>query len=310
MTPSIVTLTLNPALDISSTAAVIAPTHKLRCTSPVEEPGGGGLNVARVCRRLGEDTLAVVPLGGSLGRRIDELLTEEGLPHISVPIAGQSRQSMTVTQTNNGDQFRFVFPGPSLSPAEVTRCRDAVIEATRGAKCLVISGSMPGGVDGQIFGELVGALPDVKVILDTSGPALKTAMNSGAYLVKPSAKELASVVDRDLETEADVRDAALQVVRTAELQAIAVSIGPGGVIVASADGNVMRLRAPTVKVKSAVGAGDSMVAGIAVGIARGLSLEESITLGIASGTAAVLSPGTQLCDPGDVERLLPLVARA
>lgn len=310
MNPSIVTLTLNPALDVSSSAPVVAPTHKLRCTQPHEEPGGGGINVARVSRRLGEPTVAIIPLGGAVGGRVDQLLTAEGFPSVVIPIEGQTRQSITVTQTNNGDQYRFVFPGPVLSDREIKQCRDEAIKAAAGAKCVVISGSMPGGVEGYIIDDIIAALPHAKIIVDTSGPSLQRAMDSGAYLVKPSASELATAAGRQLETEADIRDAALALVTESQLQALAVSIGPGGVIVAAADGTITRLRAPTVKVKSAVGAGDSMVAGIAVGLARGLSLTDACILGTASGTATVLSDGTQLCDPADVERLLPLVSVA
>ncbi len=310
MKPSIVTLTLNPALDVSSSAPVVAPTHKLRCTQPHEEPGGGGINVARVSRRLGESTVAIIPLGGAVGGRVDQLLTAEGFPSVVIPIEGQTRQSITVTQSNNGDQYRFVFPGPVLSDQEIKQCRDEAIKAGADAKCVVISGSMPGGVEGYIIDDLIAALPHAKIIVDTSGPSLQRALSSGAYLVKPSASELATAAGRQLDTEADIRDAALELVTDSRLQALAVSIGPGGVIVAAADGTITRLRAPTVKVKSAVGAGDSMVAGIAVGLARGLSLTDACILGTASGTAAVLSDGTQLCDPDDVERLLPLVSVA
>ncbi len=310
MKPSIVTLTLNPALDVSSSVPVVAPTHKLRCTMPHEEPGGGGINVARVCRRLGEPTVAIIPLGGAVGGRIDQLLSAEAFPCVIVPIQDQTRQSITVTQSNNGDQYRFVFPGPLLSDKEIKQCRDETIKAASQAKCLVISGSMPGGVEGYIIDDLVAALPKTKIIVDTSGPSLQRAMSAGAYLVKPSASELAIAAGRQLDTEADIRDAAVELVSHSRLAALAVSIGPGGVIVAEPDGTITRLRAPSVKVKSAVGAGDSMVAGIAVGLARGLSLAEACILGTAAGTATVLTDGTQLCDPDDVERLLPLVSLA
>ncbi|MEZ5343174.1 MAG: 1-phosphofructokinase family hexose kinase [Acidimicrobiales bacterium] len=308
MSPSIVTLTLNPALDVSSAVPVVAPTHKLRCANPNEEPGGGGINVARVCSRLGEDTLAIVPLGGPVGQRVHDLLVEEGVPAVVVPINGQTRQSVTINQSSNGDQFRFVFPGPTLTSAEIDACRDAAIHAARNAKCLVVSGSMPIGVDGRIVAELAAALPGVRILVDTSGQALAESLGSTAYLAKPSANELATIVGRSLETEADILEAAVDLVQSSQLHAIAVSIGPGGVIVAMRDGGVLRFRAPTVKVRSAVGAGDSMVAGIAVGLARGLSLSESMSLGTAAGTAAVISDGSRLCDPADVARLLPLVA--
>lgn len=304
---AIVTLTLNPALDVSSSVPVVAPSHKLRCSAPQAEPGGGGINVTRVCQRLGEDSTAVVPLGGSAGLRVAALLADEGIDARSIAIAGETRESLSITEDSTGQQYRFVLPGPTLSGAEVAACRRATVETTAGARCLVVSGSFPDGADPGLVADLVGDLPDVKVVIDTSGPALQAALAAGAYLVKPSARELAQVVGRTLHTETDVADAAVEVHRRGKVEVIVASIGAGGAIVISNDG-LLRLRAPSVQVRSAVGAGDSMVAGLAVGIRRGLPIAEAAALGVAAGTATVLTEGTGLCHLDDVERLLGSVA--
>lgn len=299
----IVTLTLNPALDVSSSVPVVSPSHKLRCAMPVTEPGGGGINVARVCRRLGEPSVAVVPLGGAVGQRVGELLAAEGLEADTIAIEGQTRESISISEETTGHQYRFVLPGPALSPAEVDACIEATVAAAAGARCLVISGSMPNGVGPTIVTDLVAAVGDTRVLVDTSGPALSAALSSGAYLVKPSARELALVVGRTLDTEADVTDAAVEVHRDNQVDVIVASIGAGGAIVVD-DRGIHRLRAPSVQVRSAVGAGDSMVAGMAVGLQRGLSADRATALGVAAGTAAVLTDGTGLCHPADVDRLL------
>ncbi len=308
MSHSIVTLTLNPALDISSSADIVIPNHKLRCSNPVYEPGGGGINVARVVRRLGEQALAVVPLGGGAGQRVEALLADEGIPLHAVTIEAETRESITIGVDATEDQFRFVFPGPSLSQSELEICEQALVDEAKAALCVIISGSLPSGVPANALASLVEAVSPASVIIDTSGEALTAALQSGAFLVKPSARELAAIVGRELPTEIEVIEAAKSVLRDSQVENLVVSIGAGGAIALGRDGSFLRLRAPAVRVASAVGAGDSMVGGIAVGLARGLSLPEALKLGIAAGTATVLTSGTNLCDPDAVASLLPLVA--
>lgn len=299
----IVTLTLNPALDVSSSVPVVSPSHKLRCDRPVREPGGGGINVTRVCRRLGEPSVAVVPVGGATGQRVAHLLADEGIDATTIEIAGETRESISITEATTGHQYRFVLPGPTLTSAEVAASLEATVAAAADATCLVISGSMPDGVAPEVVAELVAAVGGTRVLVDTSGPALAAALQSGAYLVKPSARELAQVVGRTLDTEAEVIDAAVEVHRSSEVEVLVASIGAGGAVVVDLRG-VIRLRAPSVQVRSTVGAGDSMVAGMAVGIQQGMSADRATALGVAAGTAAVLTDGTGLCLPEDVERLL------
>lgn len=306
--PRIVTLTLNPALDISSGVESVVPNHKLRCSPPTYEPGGGGINVARVAKRLGCSVEAVVPLGGSAGQRVAKLVELEGIPLVQVPIQAETRESITIGATNTSDQYRFVFPGPEVTESELVDCERALAKAAVGATCVVISGSVPSNLPEHTLASMVASLAPTPVLIDTSSDALRLALQSGAYLVKPSARELASVVDRLLLTEAEIIDAARQVLRESTVSNLAVSIGAGGAVILGQDGRFLRVRAPTVKVTSTVGAGDSMVAGFAVGLDRGMDLSGSACLGVAAGTATVMTPGTNLCDPEQVESLLPLVS--
>ena len=306
----IVTLTLNPALDVSLATEVVVPIHKLRTGPPLYQPGGGGINVSRVCRRLGEPTVAVLPLGGPSGARIADLLIAEldEADVRTIPIRGDTRESISIMSNSSGDQYRFVLPGPTLTAAEVDLCLDTVAATAldAGSRCVAVSGSVPDGVALDLFARLVNLIPNTSVLVDTSGPALTAALRSGAHLVKPSARELAATVDRELLTEADIIDAARQVKSESDVDVIVVSIGPGGAVVVTAD-DTIRLRAPTVQVRSSVGAGDSMVAGIAAGLNRHLDLAHAVALGVAAGTATVLTDGTDLCNPADVDRLIPLI---
>ena len=310
MTGPIITLTLNPALDVSSAVKMVVPDHKLRGNRAVFEPGGGGVNVARVCRRLGVDAMAVVPIGGTIGDKVGQLLDAESLPWLAVPVSEETRQSFSITEAESGNQYRFVLPGPALTDAEITDCRNAVLDAAAETDCVVISGSLPRDADPRIVTELVQAMPGKSVIVDTSSGALKASLQSGARLIKPSARELANLVDRSLETEDDIEQAATEVLASSNVEILVASIGPGGAIAVAADGERVRVRAPTVKVRSAVGAGDSMVAGLAIGLHRGESLADTVALGVAAGTATVLSDGTGLCAAHDVERLLARVTTA
>ncbi len=304
--PRIATLTPAPALDVSTTVPFLAPTHKLRCGPPVAEPGGGGINVSRVCARLGEPSAVVAPLGGVVGQEVLRLLGDAGQAVHPVPIEGATRQSVTVREDATGDQYRFVLPAPGLTPDEVDACRTAVVEAAASARTVVVSGSVPPGAQ-DLVTAVVEDCPHAAVLVDTSGPALEAALWSGAHLVKPSARELADVTGTPLDTEVEVACAARALVARSRVDVLVVSIGAGGALVVPSGSETIRVRAPTVKVRSAVGAGDAMVAGLAVGLARGWDLQRAATLGVAAGTAAVLTDGTELCHADDIDALLPLV---
>ncbi len=305
MSGPIVTLTLNPALDISSSVDVVAPMHKLRCAEPTAEPGGGGVNVSRVCRRLGEETVAIAAVAGAVGERFSRLLAAELIPLVSLPMEGETRESFTVNEISTGQQYRFVFPGPLADAAHVAQAGQLMAEVAIDSPVAVISGSMPDLPHGAVQ-DLVKKLGDTDVIIDTSGSALIDALASSAAVVKPSARELASVVGRTLGDERAIQAAATEVLETSPVRALLVSIGSGGAFLCTAD-EVVRFRAPSVQVRSAVGAGDSLVAGIAVGLRRGESLVDAVAFGIACGSAAVMSDGTELCALEDVEELIPLV---
>ena len=306
---AIITLTLNPALDISTSVDVVAPTHKLRCGPATAEAGGGGVNVARVAGRLGADTLAVLPIGGATGQRLSSQLDAEAVPHLGVAFEGETRQSFTVNETSTGHQFRFVVPGDEIDQATLDQCHDDVLAVAAPASCLVVSGSMPEGVPEGFLNELITAVDALgtKVVVDTSGPALVEAIMSPSRLVKPSARELSAAVGRDLITEADIQAGLFELMGRARCGAIVVSIGSGGAMALDRDEGFMRMSAPVVRVASAVGAGDSMVAGMTTVLARGGAIGDAVRLGIAAGTAAVLTPGSALCSADDVEAMYALV---
>ena len=307
MSAEIVTLTFSPALDVATSVAVVSPSRKLRCASPRTEPGGGGINVARVAQRLGIDAVAVAPLGGHRGQQVIEDLTAEGVTVEAISTDQPIRQSFSVTEDSTGRQFRFVLPPLPLGAATAEGCIAATSELGKHAGCVVVSGSIDLPNIAEALRAIVEAVSPTPVIIDTSGDALLAALDSGAALVKPSARELSAVVGRPLDTEIDVMNAAMETAHEHNVGGVLVSIGSGGAVLARVGEPPVRFRAPTVQVRSTIGAGDSLVAGIATALCRGAEQSEAIRLGIAAGSATVLTDGTALCDPEVVAELLPLV---
>lgn len=297
----LVTLTLNPTVDLAVTTEQVRPDDKLRCSAPQRDPGGGGVNVARAARRLGADALAVVPVGGPSGQQLRQLLDAEDLPVAAIDIAGETRESWTVDERSTDAQYRFVLPGPSLSGDEVDACIAAVEEH---AETLVVaSGSLPRDVPEDTWGRVVRACTGggCRTIVDSSGGALRAAVEAGAWLIKPNLRELAQLVERELEDDSQIRAAARQLLGGGT-EAVVVSMGAGGALLVTADGTD-HVRSPTVPIRSRVGAGDSTVAGIARALLRGDDLPTAVRWGVAAGAAAVMTDGSELCRAEDTERL-------
>lgn len=302
MAARICTLTMNPALDLATEAERVIPTRKLRCGKARYDPGGGGINVARVIHTLGGEATAIFPAGGPTGELLTNLLAESGIPHHAVAIGGLTRESFTVNERSSGDQFRFVLPGPALTVDEQQRCLATVAALTPSPDYLVASSSLPPGVPNDFYAELAGLARQaaIKLVLDTSGEALQQA--GGVYLVKPNRNELSQLAGRTLSGEAEVRDAARQLIAEGRAEIVVVSLGRDGALLVSAQDS-KHFPALDVPIRSAVGAGDTMVGAIVFALARGWDLVDAVRLGIAASAATLLSAGTGLCRRDDVERL-------
>ena len=298
------TLTMNPSVDISTSVPRVIADDKLRCERPRVDPGGGGINVARVIHRLGGSAHAVHLAGGHSGRLLEDLLEAEGIARTSVEIGESTRQDVTVTDRGNGHQYRFVMPGPTLTEGEWQRGLDEVLSATPRPDYIVASGSLPQGVPTDFYARLARAAQQktIRLVLDTSGEALRAAAAEPLYLLKPNRREAEGLLGRALPGERELRDALIEFVQRGRVEAVVVSLGAEGALLVTRDGT-QRLSAPEVPVESRIGAGDSMVAGIVLALARGDSIRDAVLLGLASGSATVMRSGTELCRPADVERL-------
>lgn len=303
MTRPILTLTLNPAIDGACETEIVRPTHKIRTTNERYDPGGGGVNVARVLARLGSETLACYLSGGVTGKLLDSLIDAAGLSRLSIPITDGTRISHAVYERSTGKEYRFVPEGPHINGQEWRAAIDAVAGAD--FSTLVASGSLPPGVPDDFYVRLLTVTRDkgARMILDCSGEALKQAVAAGGlWMVKPSRGEFEALIGRKCSDMAEVGEAATNLARQGAAELIVVTLGHEGALLAHRDGSIHRVP-PDVQVKSATGAGDSFVAGMTHKLVQGWAPGRAFLYGMAAGTAAVLTPGTDLCMPADVERL-------
>ena len=300
----VATLTLNPAIDSACEAEEVSATRKIRTFGERYDPGGGGLNVARVLHRFDVPSEAIYLSGGPTGALLDELLDKAGLPRRAIPIRDHTRMSLAVYERSTGHEYRFVPEGPMVAQDEWRALLGACFASP--AEWVVASGSLPRGVPDDFFARLGAPLlaQDRKLVVDTSGAALKACFAAGSiHIAKPSVGEFEAFLGRPLKTHGEVAEAAGALVAAGKAQIIAVTLGEEGAVLVHRGGVLTH---PGIKAvaQSTTGAGDSFVGGLVTGLILGESLERAFLRAIASGTAAVLHPGTELCRIDDVERLL------
>lgn len=299
---TIVTLTLNPSIDGSAETDVVRPIHKIRTSDERYDPGGGGINVARVIRELGGPVLAVYLAGGATGGVLDDLLDAAMVARRRIPIRDHTRISHAVFERSSGQEYRFVPAGPLVMAREWR----AILDTLEDLDCdyLVASGSLPRGVPDEFY-KTVATLAHRKgfrLVLDTSGNALRAGLARGVHLVKPSLGELEFLAGRKLADPAAQVMAAKELIDAGSAEMVALTLGREGALLVTAQA-VLRKPALDVVAKSAVGAGDSFVAAMTLALAQGRPTDDAFAYGMAAGAAAVLSSGTGLCRREDVERL-------
>jgi 6-phosphofructokinase 2 len=303
----ILTLTLNPCIDKSSSVAMLKPESKLRCTEVVREAGGGGINVSKALQKLDIPSVALFPAGGNNGNMLISLLQQQGIDFRAVDTHVETRENWIVLETNSNHQYRFTFPGQPVEESSIK----TLIEEIRSfsPSYVVASGSLPPGLPDYFYGLIIKTAHSVgaKCIVDTSGPALQAIKGKKAFLIKPNIGELARMLDMEQLNKNEADDAAQQVIQNGYAEIVAVSMGGDGAWLITRDDKFF-VKAPAVEKKSTVGAGDSMVAGITYALEKKLSLPEAIRWGVACGTAATMNSGTQLFKKEDAFRLYNLMS--
>jgi len=304
----IVTITPNPAVDLSTAVDKIVPVYKLRGAWQQRDPGGGGINVARVIKRLGGSVSAIYPIGGATGNLLGKLIAQEGVASQTFAIADETREDFFVSEISSGQQYRFILPGPRLAESEWRECLDLLSRTGPFLRFVVASGSLPNGVPDDFYARVarIAKQHGAKMVLDTSGPALSAAVAEGVYLVKPNLREMRELTNSEPSSADEWENAAKTIVRSGKVAVIALTMGHLGAVLVTRD---RTLRAPPLAITpvSAVGAGDSFLGALIHGLASGADLDDAFRLAAAAGAAALLNPGTGLCLPGDVKRLAEAV---
>ncbi len=303
MNAQIVTVTLNPAVDKTLSVERVIPDRKLSGQDVHRYPAGGGINVARAVRQLGGAAVAMWSRGGATGEILASLLEDEKVPQVPIPVEDVTRENIIVGDQSSGEQYRFGMPGAELNERE----RDAWVKRISGLtpppKFLVLSGSLPPGASPGWYAELVRSVPkETRVVVDTKKDALSQALEAGVFLIKPNLHELEEIVGMELKDDDDVERAARDVIGHKGAKAVLVSLGRGGALLVT-DAQTERISAPVVRLRSKVGAGDSMVAGLVLALQKNRSLSDAAKFAVAAGAAAVMTGGTQLCRREDAEKL-------
>lgn len=300
----IVTLTINPAVDASTSVKKMAPFTKMRCAPAHRDPGGGGINVARVLKRLGIDASAIYPAGGATGEMLDALLATEGVRCVPVPVQNATREDLTVFVETTREQFRFVFPGAPLGDGEWQQCLEALERIEPRPAFVIASGSLPAGVPEDFYGRLAQASKaHSKVIVDASGRFLRAALEQGIYLIKPNLREFQELAAMTASDDIALIEAGRRLIGRGQVEVIALSMGPDGALLITRD---LALRANGLPIEpvSVSGAGDSFLGAMVWSLASNGDLETALRYGVAGGSAALLSPGTDLCRSQDMHRLV------
>ncbi len=300
----IVTLTLNPALDKSANVKQLIPEEKLRCDTPVYEPGGGGINVSRAIKIMGGESLAIYLAGGPSGQKMEELLEEEGIQQQVIRGKQNTRENFMVMETSANKQYRFGMPGADVSKEELDQCLQVIEDLPDNVEFLVASGSLPPGAPDDFYGRIAKIAQErgIQCVIDTSGEALRKAAEMGVCLMKPNLNELSLLAGKEHVSAREQEEIAKKVISLERAKMLIVSMGARGAMLATKD-TIEYVVPPTVKQQSTVGAGDSMVAGIVLSLSRGEALTDVIKWGVAAGTAATMTAGTELCRREDVEEI-------
>jgi 6-phosphofructokinase 2 len=275
----------------------------MKCSQPKLEPGGGGINVARAIKKLGGEAKAIYPAGGYTGMYFNKLLTQEGISSIIVESKNETRENIIILDETTNKQYRFGMPGSPLSEHEWKQVLK-IIEEMDDVGYIVASGSLPPGVPTDIFARIarLAKNKNARLVVDSSGDALKYAVEEGVYLIKPNLRELSGLVGKDYLQDNEVGMYAKQLVMQKKTTGVMVSMGAKGAMLVTCDHEEM-IVAPMVEKKSTVGAGDSLVAGMVLALSQGSNWENAARYGVACGTAATMNEGTELCRREDADRL-------
>ncbi|OFX05338.1 MAG: hypothetical protein A3E78_01010 [Alphaproteobacteria bacterium RIFCSPHIGHO2_12_FULL_63_12] len=303
----IITLTPNPTYDFAVDAPKVEPNRKLRCVNPESHPGGGGLNVARAASRLGAGTLAIFTTGGLYGAALKGLVAEESVAMRAVHVSGETRLAFHVRDTSSGDEYRFNLPGAEISASERQALLDAIAQEVSEGDFIVGSGSLPPmrgpGAQETFWAEAsrIAKSNGALFVLDSIS-GLDAALKEGVFLLRHNEHEYQSLAGKALKWPDEIAAFAKSLVAKGAAERVVITHGGDGSVMATRDALTFAPVFP-VRAHSAVGAGDSFVAGLCVALMRGWNDADALRYASACAAATRLSSGTSLFKKEDVERL-------
>lgn len=297
----IITVTLNPAVDKTVEVDNCTIDSVNRVSSIKLDAGGKGINVSKVVKSLGGESVALGVLAGGTGKFIKNYLDNEEIKNDFSFVPGETRTNIKIVDKVKGTNTDINEPGSSISEEDIKKIKEKVFSNAKQEDILVLSGSVPQGVEKNIYELWIKEAKDlgVKTILDADGELLKQGILSGPYLIKPNIHELEKLFGVKI-------DGIPQVINLCQnifdygVNIIAVSLGAEGALFMNKEKTIFA-HGIKVKVKSTVGAGDSMVAALAFALDKGYSFEKAVTLSVASATAGVMTEGTTA---GELEDIL------
>lgn len=303
----IVTVTLNPAIDQTLVLPRFVAGDTLRVKSSRFDPGGKGINVSRVIKELGGESLAMGFAPGGLGRFIEQTLEAQGVACDFVHTKGETRTNITILDESRHMHTILSEPGPRTDPKYVAELKTRLDKRLQAGDWLVIAGSIPPPLDAAVYTDLIeeAEAMGVHTVLDADGEALAAGAAASPEVLKGNRRELERLLGRHLDDEASTLDAAREV-QNRGVRHVVVTRGREGAVAVDRERSYRGI-APRVRAVSAVGSGDAFLAGVVLTLSRGGSMEEALCLGIAAGTASVLNPGTELCHRREVDILQPRV---
>ena len=303
----IATLTLNPSLDRTVTVEELIMDEANRWTSLRRDPGGKGVNVSRVIHELGGKTVAYGFIGGIDGETLKHLLKQQGVTFDFTSIKGEIRSNFIIADLETCRQTRIDAPGPNIMRHELQKLVQKVRHISPKPDFLVFAGSVPPAVPDNIYRQLIDSAKSngIKTVLDSDNKWLKEGIKAKPNVIKPNVHEAEELLETNLRSESAIVNA-LKLLVDRGIEVAVISRGKQGLMAYDGD-KIVKATPPEVEVRSTVGAGDSTIAGLVLKLNQGLGLEEACRWAVAAGTAATLTPGTELCRREDVEMLLPQV---
>ena len=303
----IATITVNPSIDQHILVRHLVKDDANRALSVLNYPGGKGINVSKVVKELGGPTCAHALLGGHVGEIWKGLARNEKIPFCACAVPGETRINTILTDVHDHTQTRVSAPGPKANLKDIRRFLTRLLRVRPRPFLWAFGGSLPQKAPSDTYRRLIRALQEngTPCILVADNESLEAGVRARPFMIKPNEFEIQRLLKRRMDSIADYHRAAKELVGRG-IRIVVVSLGPRGALFVTA-AESFHVTTPKVRVKSKVGAGDSLIGGFALGLYRKRPLGEAARLGVAASTSAVLTEGTRLCRRADIPKLLPSI---